>query len=382
VHHNGDDRVLRPVHWPSLYCERPQEPRHAPINLSAAALPRCRHVGRLRPEGPAGAAAGQARRRIEQAETASTGLGSHNASPGSQQRSACQRQYTGLTRNAMQLQFSKMHGIGNDFVVLDCRHRDFPLAAMQISALADRHTGVGFDQLLSVEPARDPSCSFYYGIWNADGSPSGQCGNGVRCVAAWLHRAGVVAIGDTLRLESPSGSVTVRLLATDRVAVDMGEPIFDPPRIPFDAPHATDRYALDVDSHMLEIGAVSMGNPHAVVVVDHLPTRAMPLLGPALTGHARFREGANAGFVQKLTRQHLRLHVHERGVGWTRACGTGACAAAAVLHQRGEVDDRVQVELPGGTLQIDWSGPGHTLWMTGPAAFAFEGVWPVPTLAT
>jgi diaminopimelate epimerase len=282
----------------------------------------------------------------------------------------------------MQLQFSKMHGIGNDFVVLDCRYRDFPLAATQIRALADRHTGVGFDQLLSVEPARDLSCAFYYGIWNADGSPSGQCGNGVRCVAAWLHRAGAVAIGETLRLESPSGPVTVRLLDTDRVAVDMGEPIFDPSRIPFDAPQAADRYVLDMDGEALEIGAISMGNPHAVVVVDHLPTHAMPRLGPALTGHARFRDGANAGFVQKLDRQLLHLRVHERGVGWTRACGTGACAAMAVLHQRREVGDRVQVELPGGTLQIDWAGPGHTLWMTGPAAFAFEGVWSVPALTT
>ncbi|HEY0197820.1 MAG TPA: diaminopimelate epimerase [Rhodanobacter sp.] len=278
----------------------------------------------------------------------------------------------------MQLHFSKMHGIGNDFVVLDCRRDAFALNIAQIRALAHRHTGVGFDQLLSVEPARDPSCAFYYGIWNGDGSPSGQCGNGVRCVAAWLHRAGALAIGDSVKLESPSGPVTLRLLSANEVTVDMGEPDFEPVRIPFDAAQAADRYELDVAGETLEIGAVSMGNPHAVVVVDVAPARAMPELGPALTGHVRFGEGANAGFVQKLDRQHLRLFVHERGAGWTRACGTGACAAMAVLHRRSDVDDRVQVDLPGGTLQIDWAGPGHTLWMTGPAAFVFEGEWTVP----
>jgi diaminopimelate epimerase len=278
----------------------------------------------------------------------------------------------------MQLRFSKMHGIGNDFVVLDCRHAGFPLDVAQIRALGDRHTGVGFDQLLSVEPARDPACAFYYGIWNADGSPSGQCGNGVRCVAAWLHRAGTLALGDSVRIESPSGPVTVRLLDANTVTVDMGEPIFEPVRIPFAADAIAGHYAIDVAGATLDIGAVSMGNPHAVVAVDDLTDPALQLLGPRLTQHERFADGANAGFVQQLDREHLRLRVHERGAGWTLACGTGACAAMAVLHQRGDVADSVAVELPGGTLRIDWAGPGHTLWMTGPAAFAFEGEWPVP----
>jgi len=278
----------------------------------------------------------------------------------------------------MQLHFSKMHGIGNDFVVLDCRQRAFPLDAAQIRALADRHTGVGFDQLLSVEPARNPACAFYYGIWNADGSPSGQCGNGVRCVAAWLHRAGALALGDSVAIESPSGPVTVRLLGAHEVTVDMGEPVFEPPRIPFAADAAAERYAIDLADEQLDIGAVSMGNPHAVVAVENLTDPALQRLGPLLTGHPRFPQGANAGFVQRLDRGRLRLRVHERGAGWTLACGTGACAAMAVLRQRGDVDDSVAVELPGGTLRIDWAGPGHTLWMTGPAAFAFEGEWPVP----
>ncbi|TAL92655.1 MAG: diaminopimelate epimerase [Rhodanobacter sp.] len=277
----------------------------------------------------------------------------------------------------MQLRFSKMHGSGNDFVVLDCRQQAFPLDVAQIRALADRHTGVGFDQLLSVEATRDPSCAFYYGIWNADGSPSGQCGNGVRCVAAWLHRAGALAIGVDVRIESPSGPVTVRLLAADEVTVDMGEPEFEPSRIPFLAPAAADTHEITVHHDLIRIGAVSMGNPHALVVVPDLADPRLQKLGPLLSSHASFPAQANAGFVQKLDRGHLRLRVHERGAGWTLACGTGACAAVAVLHRRGEVDDHVAVELPGGTLRIDWAGSGHTLWMTGPAAFVFEGEWPI-----
>jgi diaminopimelate epimerase len=280
----------------------------------------------------------------------------------------------------MRLHFSKMHGIGNDFVVLDCRQHPFPLNPEQIRALGDRHVGVGFDQLLSVEPARDPSCAFYYGIWNADGSPSGQCGNGVRCVAAWLHRAGALALGEQVMVESPSGPVTVRLLDAHEVTVDMGEPRFEPGRIPLVAEAGTDRHEILVGERKVEFGAVSMGNPHAVVSVADLADPALEQLGPLLTSHPRFAEGANAGFVLQLDRTQLRLRVHERGAGWTRACGTGACAAMAVLHQRGEVGDSVSVELPGGKLRIDWAGPGHPLWMTGPAAFVFEGEWPVPAV--
>jgi diaminopimelate epimerase len=273
------------------------------------------------------------------------------------------------------LRFSKMHGLGNDFVVLDCRAAPFALDVAQIRALADRRTGVGFDQLLSVEPARDPSCAFYYGIWNTDGSPSGQCGNGVRCVAAWLHRAGVLAADDAVRLESPSGPVTVRLLGAHEVTVDMGEPVFAPARIPFATEAEADRYAIEVDGGALAIGAVSMGNPHAVVMADELADGAPERLGPALSTHPRFAEGANAGFVRRIDRGHIQLRVHERGAGWTQACGTGACAAMAVLRRRGEVDGSVRVDLPGGSLRIAWPGPGHMLWMTGPAAFVFEGTW-------
>ncbi|MET0332457.1 MAG: diaminopimelate epimerase [Dyella sp.] len=279
----------------------------------------------------------------------------------------------------MPLAFSKMHGIGNDFVLLDCRVTPFALSVAQIRALGDRHTGVGFDQLLSVEPPRRAGTVAYYGIWNTDGSPAGQCGNGVRCVAAWLHRAGMLPLDETVRIESPSGVVSVRLLAADRVTVEMGEPDFAPAALPFDAPPGDNGdYVLDVDGRTLRVGVVSMGNPHVVLDVAALDAPELAQLGPALTAHPRFAAGVNAGFVHKRDRGHLALRVHERGSGWTRACGTGACAAAAVLQRRGELDACVQVDLPGGRLQIDWAGPGHPLWMTGPAAFVFEGQWPLP----
>jgi diaminopimelate epimerase len=274
------------------------------------------------------------------------------------------------------MRFSKMHGIGNDFVVIDARQTPLALAPERIRAMADRHTGIGCDQLLSLEAPRDPACAFYYGIWNADGSPSGQCGNGVRCVAAWLHRAGALALDVPVRIQSPSDPVIVRVLEAGRVTVDMGEPAFEPAQIPFQAEASSVTYPLALAAGEVDIGAVSMGNPHAVMVVGDLADPALEQYGPQITAHPRFPEGVNAGFVQILDRGHLRLRVHERGAGWTRACGTGACAAMAVLRRRGHVDGRVQVDLPGGRLQIDWHGPGHTLWMTGPAEFAFEGDWP------
>lgn len=273
----------------------------------------------------------------------------------------------------MPSRFTKMHGIGNDFVIVDWREDAGRVPdAARIAALAHRHTGIGFDQLISIEPARDPSCAFYYGLWNADGSPAGQCGNGVRCVAAWLYRDGAIERDVPVRLESPSGPVTVRVLGADLVTVDMGEPDFSPASIPLDRPaHAT--YTLEVEGDEATFGAVSMGNPHAVLFVDDVTDPRVDRLGPLLTTHAVFREGANVGFAQRLGPGHLRLRVHERGSGWTQACGTGACAAAAVARALGLAGDEVHVDLPGGTLTIAWHGPGHTLWMTGPAAFVFEG---------
>ncbi len=275
----------------------------------------------------------------------------------------------------MNLRFSKMHGIGNDFVVLDGRHSPLKLTAQTIRAMAHRRTGIGFDQLLSVEPARNPSSAFYYGIWNADGSPSGQCGNGLRCVAAWLHRAGALALGERLQLESPSGVVSILLLAANRVAVDMGEPCFSTDAILLNPLSEKNPYTLEVDGERLSVNLVSMGNPHAVLIVDALQSPALDRMGSAITRHPDFPEGINTGFVQKLDRTRLRLRVHERGAGWTLACGSGACAAMAVLRRLNEVSAHVQISLPGGNLHIDWPGPGHTLWMTGPATFVFDGQW-------
>ncbi|MDF3983849.1 diaminopimelate epimerase [Luteibacter sp. PPL201] len=273
----------------------------------------------------------------------------------------------------MPIRFTKMHGIGNDFVVVDWREDagHVPSAA-RIARLSHRRTGIGFDQLLSIEPARDPSCAFYYGIWNADGTPSGQCGNGVRCVAAWLDREGAIPRHVPVRLESPSGPVVVQVTGEGMVTVDMGEPVFDPARVPLDRP-AQATYTLDVDGDEVTVGAVSMGNPHAVVFVDDIDDPRVDRLGPRLTVHPAFPAGVNVGFVQRLGPDHLRLRVHERGSGWTQACGTGACAAAAVAHALGLAGARVNVDLPGGRLAIDWNGPGQPLWMTGPAAFVFEG---------
>lgn len=276
----------------------------------------------------------------------------------------------------MTLRFSKMHGIGNNFVVLDRRHDPSVPDVSLVRAMADRRKGVGFDQLLTVEPARDPSCAFYYGIWNADGSPSGQCGNGARCVAAWLHRAGALPLGKTVRLESPSGPVAVQLRAPLDVSVDMGEPAFEPSRLPFQRARDVDAHPLAVGSDTLAIGVASMGNPHAVLLVEDIDAPEVDPLGPRVTAHPDFPQQVNAGFVQLLARDHVRLRVHERGAGWTLACGTGACAAMAVLRRRGLVDAEVRVDLPGGSLAIAWPGPGHTLWMRGPAAFVFEGEWP------
>ncbi|MET0506071.1 MAG: diaminopimelate epimerase [Luteibacter sp.] len=273
----------------------------------------------------------------------------------------------------MPSRFTKMHGIGNDFVIVDWREDAgrVPNAA-RITALADRHTGIGFDQLISIEPARDPSCAYYYGLWNADGTAAAQCGNGVRCVAAWLARDGVIERNTDVRLESPSGPVTVRVLDEGRVVVDMGEPDFAPAAIALER-SAQATYTVEIDGEDVSFGAVSMGNPHAVVFVEDIADPRVTRLGPSLTAHPVFSQGANAGFAQRLGPDRIRLRVHERGSGWTQACGTGACAAAAVAQALGLAGPVVGVELPGGTLTIEWHGPGHTLWMTGPAAFVFEG---------
>jgi len=292
-----------------------------------------------------------------------------------------------------------MHGLGNDFVIVDCRSQPFALDAAAIRLLGDRHFGVGFDQLLTIAPASDADCAFAYGIWNTDGTPSGQCGNGLRCVARWLAREGVLGAGLT-RLQSPSGAVTVELLANGDVRADMGEPRFAPADVPIatdarsariarddstncddaddDVRYAKEHpgkhsYTIDVAGDDIEIGAVSMGNPHAVVVVTQIDEAPVAVLGPQIEHADAFPQRCNVGFAEVVSRGAIRLRVWERGVGETLACGSGACAAMAVLRMRDQLDAKVRVSLPGGDLDIAWGGPGHTLWMAGPATFVFEG---------
>ncbi|HEY2397254.1 MAG TPA: diaminopimelate epimerase [Rudaea sp.] len=271
----------------------------------------------------------------------------------------------------MGLRFTKMHGAGNDFAIVDCRERPLALGASQIARFGDRHFGVGFDQLLTIERSSDASCAFAYGIYNQDGRSAKQCGNGVRCVAAWLHRDGAIGIG-AARLSSPSGTISVEVLDAGLVRAGMGVPRFAPHDVPLKLP-AADPYALHLNNAEVEFGALSIGNPHAVIEVADVAMAPLPTLGAALSIDPHFPQGANVGFVQIIDRGHLRLRVWERGAGATLACGTGACAAVAVLRLRGKVDANVAVDLPGGTLQIDWLGEGRELTMTGPAEFVFEG---------
>ncbi|MBX3700142.1 MAG: diaminopimelate epimerase [Dokdonella sp.] len=272
----------------------------------------------------------------------------------------------------MGLRFAKMHGIGNDFVVLDCRAAPLTLTAAQIRSLADRHRGVGFDQLLTIERSPQPDCAFAYGVWNADGSRSGQCGNGLRCVARWLAREGVLGVGVT-RLMSPSGVVEVELGDDGRVAAAMGVPRFAPADIPLLAASTADSYRLDLAGEAIDIGAVSMGNPHALVEVADIAAAPVATLGPRIEHCAQFPQRCNVGFVQVLGRDAVALRVWERAVGETLACGSAACAAVAILRRRGRLDASVRVRLPGGELQIDWPGGEAALRMSGPAAFVFDG---------
>lgn len=272
----------------------------------------------------------------------------------------------------MGLRFSKMHGLGNDFVIVDCRETPLALDASAIARLGDRHFGVGFDQLLTIEDARNPACAFAYGIWNTDGSRALQCGNGLRCVARWLAREGLLCEG-VIRLESPSGSVAVELMDDGSIRADMGEPEFSPTAIPLLTDALNDPYRIEVVGEHVEIGAVSMGNAHAVIEVDDVDAAPVSVLGPQIEHADAFPRGCNVGFAQVVSRSLIRLRVWESGAGETLACGSGACAAVAVLRRRAKLDANVRVLLPGGALDIQWDGPGHDVWMRGPAAFVFEG---------
>jgi diaminopimelate epimerase len=270
--------------------------------------------------------------------------------------------------------FTKMHGLGNDFVVLDhLNGPTSPLDADWLRALADRRTGVGCDQILVLEPAGSTAADFKYRIFNSDGGPAGQCGNGVRCIAQWLATRGH-ASGAEIRLDSPGGIVRTRLLEDGRITVDMGPPRFEPRDIPFDADARAPAYELQLDGAPQRVGAVSMGNPHLVLSVASVRRAPVSDLGPRLERHPRFPDRVNVGFMEVVARDHIRLRVFERGTGETLACGTGACAAVAVGRTWGELDDTVNVDLPGGRLVISWSGDdSDPVWMTGPAVEVFRG---------
>ena len=275
------------------------------------------------------------------------------------------------------LRFSKMHGAGNDFVVLDLRDGTPPPSAAVCRALADRHRGVGCDQVLTVEAPVAPGAVARYRIWNADGSEARQCGNGARCVAAWLARDGAVDRSDaTFVLESPAGSHRALRLDDGHYAIAMGVPRFAPQAVPLAGwSEAQDVYAMDIDGREVRFGAVSMGNPHALVEVADITTAPVATVGAGLQRHPSFPESVNVGFVERMSRDRIRLRVFERGAGETLACGSGACAAAAILMRRGTIDRDVAVVLPGGELRVAWPSDAAPVVLSGPACFVFEGEW-------
>jgi diaminopimelate epimerase len=274
------------------------------------------------------------------------------------------------------MRLSKMHGAGNDFVVLDLRDGRAPPSPALSRALADRHTGVGCDQILTVEPPRGTQAIASYRVWNSDGSAAAQCGNGARCIAAWLVRDGS-AHGARFMLDSPSGTHAVERLDHGSYRIAMGVPRFAPAAVPLRGFDEADTYALALGDTRIEFGVASMGNPHALVEVDDTAAAPVAVLGAQLQAHAAFPDSVNVGFVEVLARDHVRLRVYERGAGETLACGSGACAAAAILIRRDRVDRELTVSLPGGDLRIGWQDDDAPITMAGPATFVFDGdYWP------
>ncbi|PSW03418.1 diaminopimelate epimerase [Photobacterium lipolyticum] len=272
----------------------------------------------------------------------------------------------------MQINFSKMHGLGNDFMVVDCVTQNVFFSPDAIRRLADRHRGIGFDQLLVVEPPYDPETDFHYRIFNADGSEVEQCGNGARCFARFVWMKGLTNKYH-VAVSTKAGKMLLKLENDNQVTVNMGVPVFEPGKIPFRAKQFEKTYILRAGDSTLFCGAVSMGNPHCVTVVDDVDTAAVETLGPLVESHERFPERVNAGFMQVISPNEVKLRVYERGAGETQACGSGACAAVAIGRVQGLLDENVKVCLPGGDLHIRWAGEGQPLYMTGPVAHVFDG---------
>jgi diaminopimelate epimerase len=272
----------------------------------------------------------------------------------------------------MLLKFTKMHGAGNDFVVLDGFRQDIELNPEQLRLLADRHFGVGCDQILLVEKAQSNEADFRYRIFNADGGEVEQCGNGARCFMRFVHDQQLTSKHEIV-VETHSGLITPRLEQDGRVTVGMGAPIFEPARIPFEGGHGTVSEPLEVTGAILDISALSMGNPHAVQVVNDIKLAPVEKLGPLIEHHPRFPNRVNAGFMQIMDRNHIMLRVYERGTGETLSCGTGACAATVAGIRRGLLDSPVSVATRGGMLTVSWDGNGTAVLMTGPAITVFTG---------
>ena len=276
----------------------------------------------------------------------------------------------------MQLHFTKMQGLGNDFVVIDAFRQPIALSASQIRAIADRHFGIGCDQLLVVEKPTRTDADFRYRIFNADGGEVEQCGNGARCFVRYVHEQGLTDQNE-IRVETARGIIRPRLENNGLVTVDMGAPRFTPADIPFIADNAAPTYALALPGETIEISALSMGNPHAVQIVDNLETAPVERQGPQIERHPRFPNRVNAGFMQIVDRQHVQLRVYERGAGETLACGTGACAAAVAGIRLGLLNSPVTVAMRGGELVIHWDGQAEPVLMTGPAVTVFQGTIPL-----
>lgn len=273
-----------------------------------------------------------------------------------------------------QVAFTKMHGLGNDFVVIDATETPFQPDAALLRHLTDRRHGVGCDQVLVVDPPPDADVDFGYRIYNADGSQVGQCGNGARCLARYIAGHGL-SRKSVLRVRTCTVTLELRLLADGRVTVDMGAPRFAPAAIPLAATSRRSHYdAVLADGSRLRFGAAGMGNPHAVVLVDDIERAEVARIGPLLQQHAMWPESVNVGFVQIVDRSHARLRVYERGAGETQACGSGACAAFAVARHWGLLDDHAELRLHGGMLHLDWDGAeDRPVLMTGPATTVFDG---------
>jgi diaminopimelate epimerase len=274
----------------------------------------------------------------------------------------------------MQIPFTKMHGLGNDFVVIDATAQPLDLSAAELRAIADRRFGIGCDQVLFVEPPRSPNTQFHYRIFNADGGEVEQCGNGARCFARYVVDKGLTQRRE-IAVGTAAGDIALHLEDNGDIRVDMGEPRLAPAAIPFDADAEATSYPLQLDSETVEIGAASMGNPHAVLQVAEVSDAPVERLGPLIEGHPRFPRRVNVGFMAVRDRHTVDLRVYERGSGETLACGTGACAAVVVGRVQGLLDERVRVRLPGGTLVVSWRGKGEPVWMTGPAVAVFDGVF-------